>query len=169
MKRKKFRISRKLKNTFLIIIATIILTGVLRNVYFKPEYVIKPAPYTEKYTTLYQYIHDGDTAVFFLENGEKVICRFLAVDTPEIEEEGYEEAKRYTDRILSNARQIIIELDPFSEKYDKYDRLLAWVWVDGELLQAKLLENNYATLRYLYHDYLYLDYLESIKPSVTSE
>jgi len=63
---------------------------------------------------------------------------------------------------LRNAKQILLELDPASDTYDRYDRLLAWVWVDGELLQAKLLENHLAEIRYLYADYLYTDYLYKI-------
>ena len=91
----------------------------------------------------------------------------MAVDTPEIGEEGYEEAKRFTDTTLEKASKIIIELDPNSERYDKFDRLLAWVWVDGELMQEKLLENNLAQLKYLFHDYLYIEYLENLPKNVT--
>ena len=168
-KKKKFRIKAKTKRTIAIIISAFILAGVLYGFIFKPEYKIKPAPYTTKYNAVYQYIHDGDTAVFLLEDGEKVTVRFLAVDTPEIGEEGYDEAKHYTDVTLEKASKIILELDPNSERYDAYDRLLAWVWVDGDLLQAQLIQKGYAKLRYIFHEYMYLDYLENIKSDVTKE
>ncbi len=161
-KKKKFRISWKTKRRIGIAIAVLILLGVLYGIFFHPEYAIKPSPHTEKHDAVYQYIHDGDTAVFLLDTGEKVTCRFLAVDTPEIGEEGYEEAKHYTDVTLEKASKIILELDPASERNDKFERLLAWVWADGELMQAKLLEKGYAKMRYIYDEYLYLDYLRSI-------
>ena len=114
-------------------------------------------------------MHDGDTAVFFLDDGEQVICRFLAIDTPEVGEEGYDEAKHYTDNALEKASKIVLELDPNSERYDKFDRLLAWVWVDGDLLQAQLVENGLARVGYIYHNYLYLDHLLEIEKNVTRE
>ncbi len=150
-----------------LVIGLLILAAVVYGVFHKPDYKIAPSPYSEKHEAVYQYIHDGDTAVFTLENGETVICRFLAVDTPEIGEEGYEEAKRFTDNTLEKASKILIELDPNSERYDAYERLLAWVWADGELIQEKLIENGLGKLAYIYHDYLYLDHLKEIERNVT--
>ena len=169
-KKKKFRLKRKTKRMIGIGIAALIVAGALFGMLFKPKYKISPAPYTVKYNAVYQYIHDGDTAVFMIDTGEEITCRFLAVDTPEIGEEGYDEAKHFTDVTLEKASKIILELDPVSERYDKFERLLAWVWVDGELMQAKLIENGYAELAYIYsYEYLYLDYLRSIEKDVTKE
>ncbi len=168
-KKKKFRITRKMKRRIAIAIAVLILLYVIYGIFHKTEYKIQPSPISEKHDAVFQYVHDGDTAVFFLDDGEQVICRFLAVDTPEIGEEGYDEAKRFTDNALEKASKIVLELDPNSERYDTYDRLLAWVWVDGELLQAKLIENGLASVGYIYHDYLYLDYLKEIEKNVTRE
>lgn len=145
-----------------IILTTIILTGVLRKIIFKPEVPVKPYEHTKKYMAFYQYNYDGDTAVFYVEDLGKQIVRFLGVDSPEKDEEGYEEAKSYTDRTLSDSFSIILELEPYSEEYDNYERLLAWVWVDDELLQAKLLQSGNAKIRYLEDNYLYTDYLYSI-------
>ena len=166
-KKKRFRIRRKTRRIIGIAIAAAILAGVLFRLFYQPAYEIKPSPYTVKYDAAYQYIHDGDTAVFLIDTGEIVTCRFLAVDTPEIGEEGYEEAKHFTDVALEKASKIVLELDPSSERYDKYDRLLAWVWADGRLMQAELIRNGYAKLRYIYHDYLYLDELENLQKNVT--
>ncbi|MBO7676759.1 MAG: thermonuclease family protein [Erysipelotrichaceae bacterium] len=145
-----------------IILTTIILTGVLRKIIFKPEVPVKPYEHTKKYMAFYQYNYDGDTAVFYVEDLGKQIVRFLGVDSPEKDEEGFEEAKSYTDRTLSDSFSIILELEPYSEEYDNYERLLAWVWVDDELLQAKLLQSGNAKIRYLEDNYLYTDYLYSI-------
>ena len=158
-----------MKRRIAIAVSIVILLSVVYGIFHKTEYRIEPSPISEKHEAVYQYVHDGDTAVFFLDDGEQVICRFLAIDTPEIGEEGYDEAKRYTDNALEKASKIVLELDPNSERYDKYDRLLAWVWVDGDLLQARLIENGLARIGYIYHDYLYLDHLQEIEKNVTRE
>ncbi len=168
-KKKKFRITRKMKRQLAIAVSILILLSVVYGVFHKTEYRIEPSPVSEKHEAVYQYVHDGDTAVFFLDDGEQVICRFLAIDTPEVGEEGYDEAKRYTDNALEKASKIVLELDPNSERYDKFDRLLAWVWVDGDLLQAQLVENGLARVGYIYHNYLYLDHLLEIEKNVTKE
>ncbi|MCK5129430.1 MAG: thermonuclease family protein [Clostridiales bacterium] len=103
---------------------------------------------------------DGDTASFIVDR-LNVKVRFLAIDTPETAKENAEaerwaeEAKEYTREILENADLIILEKDRKDDSYDKYDRLLAWVWVDGELLNYKLVEMSLATTRYLrdYHNH----------------
>ena len=107
---------------------------------------------------------DGDTARFIL-NGEEVTCRFLAIDTPESVKPGTavepygKEASGYTEELLSKADKIELEFDPKSDKEDKYGRLLAWVFIDDELLVIKLLEKGLAEVEYVYDDYKYLDEL----------
>ena len=166
-KKKKLRKSQKYTIIFFAFMLAIFLIQQINIRYNQSPITMHPE--TEKYEVVFRYIHDGDTAVFMDKNTkEDIICRFLAVDSPEIDEEGYEEAKEYTKNCLSNARNIVLELDPYSDKYDKYQRLLAWVWIDGQLLQAKLLENDLANIRYVYNDYLYTAYLNKIvKQNVT--
>jgi len=105
---------------------------------------------------------DGDTA-WFNANGEIIKTRFLAIDTPEstneIEEYG-KDASEYTCNILTNAKEIVLEYDENSDKLDKYDRHLVWVFVDGTLLQKSLIENGLAEVTYLYGDYKYTSILE---------
>ena len=107
---------------------------------------------------------DGDTIKVLLDNEEKTV-RLLAVDTPEsvkpnAEIEYYgKEASEYTCNIIKNAKKIQLEYDSNSDKVDKYDRLLAWVFVDGKLLQELLIENGYAKVAYLYNDYKYTNIL----------
>ena len=120
------------------------------------------ASYTRKYDALYLYDLDGDTAVFAVD-GKEVTCRFLAIDCPEFGDDGYEAACSFTKKQLSNARRIVLEMDPHSEDYDRYDRFLAWVWVDDELLQAKLVRYGHASISYLFGDYLYTDQLYRIE------
>lgn len=108
---------------------------------------------------------DGDTIKVLLE-GKKYTIRMLAIDTPEsvhptkgVEYYG-KEASEYTCNTIKNAKKIEIEYDENSDKTDKYDRLLVWVFVDGKLLQQELISNGYAKLAYLYGDYKYTSILE---------
>ena len=106
---------------------------------------------------------DGDTAHFLIA-GEDVTVRLLAIDTPETKhptkgEEPYgKEASDYTCKMITDAQDIRLEYDP-NAKEDKYGRILAWVFVDGELLQEKLVELGYAKVAYLYDDYKYTELL----------
>ena len=106
---------------------------------------------------------DGDTAVFLVDGKEEKI-RFLAIDTPEtvkentkVEEYGVE-ASNYTKQLLNSAKKIKLEYEKEND-YDNYDRLLAWVFVDGKLLQEKLIEKGLAKVAYIYGDYKYTDLL----------
>lgn len=108
---------------------------------------------------------DGDTIKVLVGKEEKTI-RMLAVDTPEsvhptkgIEYYG-KEASDYTCNKVKNAKKIEIEYDDNSDKTDKYDRLLVWVFTDGTLLQKDLVTNGYAKVAYLYDDYKYTSILE---------
>ncbi len=105
---------------------------------------------------------DGDTAWFNI-NDEKIKARFLAIDTPEstnkIEPYG-KEASEFTCNLLKNAKKIEIEYDENSDKFDKYDRHLVWVFVDDELLQNIIVKEGYADVKYLYGDYKYTDILK---------
>lgn len=111
---------------------------------------------------------DGDTAKFIYKEKE-ITARFLAIDTPETKhpskgEEPYgKEASEYTCNKLKNAKEIKLEYDNDSDKLDKYDRHLVWVFVDGELLQKKLVSKGLASVAYLYSDYKYTDELEKIE------
>lgn len=105
---------------------------------------------------------DGDTAKINY-NGENISIRFLAVNTKEIgeNEEPYgKEASEYTCNILKNAKKVEIEFDNSSEKYDKYNRLLGWIFVDDELLQYNLVYNGFAEVKYVYGDYKYISELK---------
>lgn len=108
---------------------------------------------------------DGDTARFNID-GKVKSTRFLAIDTPESvhpkkKPEKYgKEASNYTCNQLKKARKIVLEYDDNSTKTDKYDRALAWVFVDGKLLQQLLVREGYAKVTYLYGDYKYTDLLK---------
>lgn len=122
--------------------------------------------YNKKYEVTLNKCVDGDTAKFTLENGEVYSTRFLAIDTPEtvhptkgVEPYG-KEASEYTCNKLTNAKKIELEYDKAAGQKDKYDRLLAWVYVDGSLLQVNLIREGLAEVAYLYGDYKYVSLLQ---------
>ena len=106
---------------------------------------------------------DGDTASFIYKK-EIVKFRFLSIDTPEstteIEDYG-PEASEYTCDALKNASKIEVEFDENSTKQDKYDRYFAYIFVDDELLQEKLLYEGLADLKYDKNNYKYSDRLKN--------
>ena len=89
------------------------------------------------------YIYDGDTVK--LDNGERV--RYLGIDTPEMNynnppaERFAEEAKRFNFNLVDK-RKVRLEFD--TVKRDKYDRLLAYVYIDDVFVNAKMIEEGYA-------------------------
>lgn len=132
---------------------------------------------------------DGDTITVIINKEERKV-RFLAVDAPEIDtNEAYSnEAKKFICNILTNAKKIYLEYDKNSDKEDKYERILAWVWADDILVQKELVKKGYAKIAYLYGDYKYTselskfesiakenktniwgDYKEEIKPTPTKK
>ncbi len=120
----------------------------------------------EKFEVEFSDCVDGDTAKFYID-GEEVTARFLAVDTPETKhptkgEEPYgKEASNYTCNALKEANKIELQYDMESDEKDKYDRILVWVFVDGELLQDNLIKEGLAEVAYLYGDYQYTSLLEA--------
>lgn len=93
---------------------------------------------------------DGDTIE--IEGGERV--RYIGIDTPEIRRRGRrgweyrpeplaEDAKEYNRRLVMG-RRVRLEFDV--QERDRYGRLLAYVYVDGTLVNAELVRQGYAVL-----------------------
>lgn len=100
------------------------------------EFSDKPAPYDDSALNgpyEVERVVDGDTFIASVE-GERIRVRMIGIDTPEsvadnpdrITEEGII-ASDYTKQLLTGA-EVFLEYD--EEKYDKYDRLLAYVYID---------------------------------------
>lgn len=110
-------------------------------------------------------VTDGDTAKFKMDV-EQITVRFLGINTketvdPEIGEESWgKEASDFTKEKLENATKIELEFDEVADEKDKYDRYLAWIWVDDELLQNLLVENGLAENYMLQNNYKYAGMLQ---------
>ena len=91
---------------------------------------------------------DGDTIHVDLDGVDTTI-RLIGMDTPEKEgpythEECFgREASAYTERALAG-RDIQLEFDV--EPTDRYDRTLAYVWLDGELFDERIVADGYAVV-----------------------
>lgn len=110
---------------------------------------------------------DGDTAIFEI-NGKEESVRFLAIDALEINEYYGKEASNYVCNALKNASKITLEFEEDSSK-DKYNRVLAWVFVDDKLLQEELISKGLAQIKYLYDDYEYVDQLFDLQEKAKKE
>ncbi|HTM19597.1 MAG TPA: thermonuclease family protein [Kofleriaceae bacterium] len=88
---------------------------------------------------------DGDTV--HLESGETV--RYLMVDTPEIGNPGdcfADEARTFnSDLVLGREVDLVYDV----ECEDRFDRLLAYVWVSDREVNSLLLERGYACLLHI--------------------
>jgi micrococcal nuclease len=113
---------------------------------------------------------DGDTLV--LENGDRV--RLIGMDTPEIHESDklYRDARKSRQdvrtikamgmrayeftRKLVEGKKVRLEFDV--EKRDKYERLLAYVYLpDGTFVNAEIVRQGYASLLTIPPDVKYAD------------
>ncbi|WP_411842217.1 thermonuclease family protein [Salinicoccus sp. HZC-1] len=96
---------------------------------------------------------DGDTTRFNY-NGSNESFRYLIIDTPESRhsrhgEEPYgEEASGRTKELLSNAEKIEVEFDE-GPNQDDYDRYLAYVYADGEMINETLVREGLAEVKYV--------------------
>lgn len=67
------------------------------------------------------------------------------------------EILEYTCSLLKSANKLEISYDPNVSSKDAYNRELVWLYVDGELLQDKLIKKGYGQVNYVNSEYLYLD------------
>lgn len=127
----------------------------------KPVSTAKPAPVKKTETSgttaqvpvkLVKTI-DGDT-IKVLYNGKEINVRYLLIDTPEtnhprLGKQPFGEEAKERNRQLINSGALTLEFD-IGERYDKYDRLLAYVYVDGKSVQKTLLAEGLARVAYVY-------------------
>ncbi|MBD7985171.1 thermonuclease family protein [Sporosarcina sp. Sa2YVA2] len=127
----------------------------------KPAATTKPAPSKKVDTSgttaqvpvkLVKTI-DGDT-IKVLYNGQEINVRYLLIDTPEtnhprLGKQPFGEEAKELNRQLVNSGKLTVEFD-IGERYDKYDRLLAYVYVDGKSVQKSLLAAGLARVAYVY-------------------
>jgi len=113
---------------------------------------------------------DGDTARFIL-NDQSIKVRFLAIDAPKLDSDNPFGliASEFTCRELHHANRIELIADSQASNQDRYGHFLRFVYVDGELLQLKLVERGYAEVAYSFGDYKYNEILLEAKQKAQSQ
>ena len=90
---------------------------------------------------------DGDT-ILVSRDGEYATVRLIGVDAPESVHPDADlntaEGQRAYEYTRSRLAGMQVELETDIEKKDKYGRLLAYVWIDGELFNAQLVKDGQA-------------------------
>lgn len=96
---------------------------------------------------------DGDTTRFYY-NGNNEPFRYLLIDTPETshprvgEQPFGKEASARTKELLSNADVIEVEFD-VGARQDHYQRNLAYVYADGQMVNEILVREGLAQVNYV--------------------
>lgn len=96
---------------------------------------------------------DGDTIETRLSSGRIERVRLIGVDTPERGQNFFSQASALTSKLLPNGTEVFLETDV--EKRDRFDRMLAYVWlkhprdrstpsVSGLMVNAKLMSAGLA-------------------------
>lgn len=151
----------------LLVLGVLALAGYLFSGDLDPRYHSKEEvkweiPFGKNYdysNILVTRVVDGDTLV--LENNERV--RLIGIDTPEMHEsnklnrdaqrsgQDVESIKQLGRRSYDFTKKFVegkrVKLEFDVEKYDKYKRILAYVYLpDGRFLNALIVEEGYASL-----------------------
>lgn len=100
----------------------------------------------DRVSAFVERVVDGDTAVMRIE-GDSVYVRYIGIDTPEsvkpdspVECLGPESSDFNAEQV--EGRNVELEFD--RELYDPYDRLLAYVRIDGRMVNAELVRRGLA-------------------------
>jgi len=127
--------------------------------------IMKDAPETNKAVVQQESatvirVIDGDTIVVSL-NGREQSVRLIGVDAPEINSSprGAEcfgpESQSYLVENLKEGDQVVLEYDESQGRYDKYDRLLAYVFLGEQNMGELMIQNGYASEFTYKRDYRY--------------
>lgn len=116
----------------------------------EPENTGAPADAIEVEVTS---VIDGDTIKIMYEGKEETV-RYLLIDTPETNHPSLgkqplgSEATEENKRIIESG-DVSIEFD-VGDRFDDYDRMLAYIYVDGKSVQQQMLESGLARVAYIY-------------------
>jgi len=109
-----------------------------------------------KETSKVTRVVDGDTIE--IADGNRV--RFICIDTPEVNEEGYQEAKDYLTTLILG-KEVRLEKDV--SETDRYGRLLRYVYLGDTFVNGELVRNGYAETYHYAPDTELCDELELLE------
>jgi micrococcal nuclease len=96
-----------------------------------------PTQPTDLETATVAHVVDGDTIE--LTDGRRV--RYIGINTPERDQPYYQEATE-ANRQLVDGKDVQLECD--QETFDKYGRTLAYIWVEGQMVNLTMLRDGFA-------------------------
>ncbi|TKH73436.1 thermonuclease [Bacillus cereus] len=112
------------------------------------------------------YISDGDTiSVTLLKSGKTYKVRYLCLDTPESVKKGVKvqpiakDASKRNKELVAG-KKVYLEYEE-DNKVDKYGRLLAYIFVDGKMVQETLLKEGMGIIRYTNGHTRYMERLKA--------
>jgi micrococcal nuclease len=108
---------------------------------------------------------DGDTIEINMD-GKIETVRLLLIDTPETvhpNEPVQPFGPEATQFVKNNLEGKEVRVKVGIEERDNYDRLLAYIYTDGETIQEKLLREGLARTAYLYNDLTLLDKFHEVQ------
>jgi micrococcal nuclease len=91
-------------------------------------------------------VNDGDTVTLTM-NGKSFRTRLIGIDAPEMGQRPWgSRAKGHLRSLLKETGgMVFVEMDV--TKYDKYDRLLAYLWTpNGDLINEQMVRDGFAVL-----------------------
>jgi micrococcal nuclease len=91
-------------------------------------------------------VHDGDTVTIRMD-GKRYRTRLVGMDAPEMGQEPWgRRAKDHLQELVKESGgNVLVETD--ITRYDKYDRLLAYLWLDSKRMVNELMvKDGYAVL-----------------------
>ncbi|MCE9545931.1 MAG: thermonuclease family protein [Planctomycetia bacterium] len=139
----------------LVVLVALIIARLLSSHLEPPQEQPAPEALSEGFYTVARVV-DGDTLL--LANHARI--RLIGSDTPETVKPDFPvepwgpEASQFTKQFIGD-KQVELRMD--HERLDKYGRFLAYVYVDGKMLNEELLRAGLARARTEFH------YLESMK------
>ena len=101
---------------------------------------------------------DGDTIKVRLSDGSDITVRMMGIDTPEARHSPRAEKRGVADcfaneatsalKVMIDGREVQLETDPSKDVYDKYGRLLAYVFREGDAgrvnINQKMIQQGFA-------------------------
>jgi micrococcal nuclease len=114
-------------------------------------------------------VNDGDTVTLRI-NGKEYRTRLIGMDAPEMGQKPWgKRARGHLRMLLKDVKwRVTVETDLI--KYDKYDRLLVYLWTpDGEMLNERMLRDGYALLFTIQPNSKYADRLRKAQRAARYE
>lgn len=91
-------------------------------------------------------VYDGDTVLLLMDN-ETYLTRLIGFDAPEMGQEPWGKKAREHLRTMLKDSGWNVSVETDIEKYDKYDRLLVYLWTkDKTFINERMLADGYAVL-----------------------